>query len=298
MTGDTRAGRRRQVNAPSLHRPREGLIIKKELKDAAEAAEEVTNSRVLEVAARAGFAVAGVLHLLIGLIAIRLATGGGGQADFSGAIEQLASQPAGPLLLWGSFAACVALALWQTSDAVFDYNHLPRNQKVARKGKAALQAVVYAGLSITLGSFAFGTRSEQSQSTSDLTVQVMSAPGGFLLLLVVGVGVAAAGIVYAVRGFRQSFAKHLRMPSGRRARQAVTAVGVVGYTAKGVALFLAGLLVIIATAQVRPEESTGIDGGLKALREQPFGVYMLAAVGAGLICYGIFMAVRSRLAKM
>ena len=47
-----------------------------------------------------------------------------------------------------------------------------------------------------------------------------------------------------------------------------------------------------------PEESTGIDGGLKGLREQPYGVYMLAAVAAGLICYGTFMMVRAKLAKM
>ena len=59
-----------------------------------------------------------------------------------------------------------------------------------------------------------------------------------------------------------------------------------------------GLLIIIATVKAHPEESTGLDGGLKALREQPFGVYMLAAVGVGLICYGIFMVVRAKLAKM
>jgi hypothetical protein len=43
---------------------------------------------------------------------------------------------------------------------------------------------------------------------------------------------------------------------------------------------------------------SGIDGGLKGLREQPFGMYMLAAVGVGLICYGIYMMVRSKLGKM
>ncbi len=248
--------------------------------------------------ARAGFAVSGILHFFIGLIAIRLAVGGSGQADVSGAIQQLASQPAGPLLLWGSFASCVALAIWQASDAVFDFEHLSRDKKITKKIRAGLQALIYAGLSVTLGSFAFGTRSDNSQSTSDLTVQIMSAPGGFLLLLLIGAGVAVAGIVYAIRGFRRSFLKYLRMPSHEHARTAVKATGLVGYAAKGVALFLAGLLIIMATLKVRPEESTGLDGGLKALREQPFGPYMLAAVGAGLICYGIYMAVRAKLAKM
>ena len=79
---------------------------------------------------------------------------------------------------------------------------------------------------------------------------------------------------------------------------AVTVLGVVGYAAKGIALLLVGLLVIMATVTAHPEESTGLDGGLKALRGQPFGMYMLAAIGAGLICYGIFMMVRAKLAKM
>jgi len=248
--------------------------------------------------ARAGFAVSGILHLLIGVVAIRLAMGGEGEADVSGAVEQLGSQPAGPLLLWSSFAACVALAIWQTSDAIFDFEHLPAKKKAAKKAKAALQAVVYAGLALTLLSFASGAGKDHTSSTSDLTASVLKAPGGYALLLAIGAGVAVAGIIYAIRGFRQSFAKHLRLPASHKARMAVTVLGVVGYAAKGIALLLVGLLVIIATIKVHPEESTGLDGGLKALRDQPFGMYMLAAVGAGLICYGIFMMVRAKLAKM
>jgi hypothetical protein len=278
--------------------PVEGSIIKRELKDAADAAENVTNSPALEFLARAGFAVSGILHLLIGFIAIRLAMGGEGEADVSGAVEQLAAQPAGPVLLWSSFAACTALAIWQASDAIFDFEHLPAKKKLGKKAKAALQAVVYAGLALTLFSFASGAGKDHTSSTSDLTASVMKAPGGYLLLLAVGAGIAIAGIVYAIRGFRQSFAKHLRLPASPKARTAVTVLGVVGYTAKGIALLLAGLLIIIATVKVHPEESTGLDGGLKGLRDQPFGIYMLAAVGIGLICYGVFMMVRAKLAKM
>lgn len=248
--------------------------------------------------ARAGFAVSGILHLLIGLVAIRLAMGGEGDADVSGAVEQLAAQPAGPLLLWSSFAACVALAIWQSSDAIFDFEHLPAKKKLGKKAKAGLQAVVYAGLAVTLFSFASGAGKDHSSSTSDLTASVLKAPGGYALLLAVGAGVAIAGIIYAIRGFRQSFANHLRLPASQRARSAVTILGVVGYAAKGIALLLVGLLVIIATVKVHPEESTGLDGGLKALRDQPFGLYILAAVGLGLIFYGVFMMVRAKLARM
>ncbi len=290
-------GRRCRTDAGRTEQ-REGPTIKKELKDAADVAEDVTNSKPLEYVARAGFAVSGILHFVIGLVAIRLAMGGQGQADVSGAVEALAQQPAGPALLWTAFAACVALALWQASDTVFDFEHLPTKKKVAKKFRAGLQTVVYTSFAITLASVAMGSHTNHRRSTSDLTVQLMQTPGGVLLLLLIGGAVAVAGIVYAIRGFKQSFLKYLHMPANRQARTVVTVTGVAGYAAKGVALLLTGLLIVIATMKADPAESTGLDGGLKALREQPLGMYMLAAVGAGLICYGIFLAVRSRLARM
>lgn len=272
--------------------------MKRELREAADTAEEVTNSRPLELMARAGFAVSGILHFLVGSIAIRLAMGGQGKADVSGAVQELASQPAGPILLWSSFAACLALAVWQASDAIFDFSHLPKREKIGRKLKAAGQAVVFAAFAITLASFARGTGKDNSQSTSDFTVTLMKAPGGIALLIVIGAAVAVTGVVYGIRGFRKSFEKHLRMPAAGTPRTAVTVLGVVGYVAKGFALLLVGLLIIIATVRSHPEESTGLDGGLKALRDQPFGLYLLAAVGIGLICYGVLQVVRAKLAKM
>ncbi|ELT42728.1 DUF1206 domain-containing protein [Arthrobacter nitrophenolicus] len=277
-----------------------GTAIKRELKQAVSAAENVTNSRTLEVLARAGFAASGILHLLVGAIAIRLAMGGSGNADFSGAVAELSTQPAGPFLLWASFAACAALALWQTSDAIFDYNRLPTKEKAGKKAKAGAQALVFAGLALTLLSFARGTGSggDNQRAASDMTVNLMKAPGGVALLVVLGIAIAVTGVVYAIRGLRKSFEKHLVMPANQKARTAVTVLGVTGYVAKGIVLFLTGLLIAIATLQAHPEDSTGLDGGLRALRDQPLGVYLLAAVGAGLICYGVFMIVRARLAKM
>jgi hypothetical protein len=277
-----------------------GAAIKRELKQAADAAENATNSRTLELLARAGFAASGILHLLVGAIAIRLAMGGTGDADFSGAVAELATQPAGPFLLWASFAACAALALWQAGDAIFDYNHLQTKEKAGKKAKAAAQALVYAGLALTLMSFARGTGSsgDNQATASDFTASLMKAPGGVALLVLLGAGIAVTGVAYGIRGVRKSFEKQLSMPASPAARNAVSVLGVAGYVAKGTVLLLTGLLIAIATLEAHPEESTGLDGALRALRDQPFGLYVLAAVGAGLICYGVYMVVRVRLAKM
>ena len=126
----------------------------------------------------------------------------------------------------------------------------------------------------------------------------MKAPGGILLLVLIGLAVAGVGVFYVVRGFKKSFQKRINLPPAPSSRKAVIALGMAGYVAKGAALFVTGLLVVIAAVTLHPEESTGLDGGLRALREQPFGIYLLAAVGAGLVCYGAYMVVRARLARM
>jgi hypothetical protein len=122
--------------------------------------------------------------------------------------------------------ACVALALWQASDAIFDFEQLPAKEKLAKKLKAALQAAVYAELAMTLASFANGAGKEHTASTSDFTVSVMKAPGGYALLVAIGAAAAVTGIIHSIRGFRQSFKKYLRLPASERARTAVTALGV------------------------------------------------------------------------
>lgn len=275
--------------------------MKRELKDAANAVEDASNSRALVIAARAGFAVSGLLHLLVGFVAIQLALGKAGQsgpADQAGAVAQLAAQPQGLLLLWAGFAACVALALWQTSNAVFDYGQLEARKKVGKKLSAAGKAVVFAVIALTFAASASGNSQTSGQSTSDFTVAIIKAPGGAFLLIAVGAAIAIAGLVFVALGVKGSFKKELRLPPSGTARSVVTGLGVVGYIAEGVALFLVGLLFIISTVNANPRESTGLDGGLRALREQPYGVYMLTAVGAGLICYGLYLMVKTKFARM
>ena len=284
---------------------REGTIIKRELKKAADKAAdkaagktvEVMNSKPLGILARCGFAVSGALHLLIGLIAFGVAAGGSGHADVTGAVAALANQPAGPLLLWVSFAACVSLALWQAGDAIFDFERLPTKHKTGKRLKADAQAAVYTAMAFTLAAFARGTDQDDGESTSDLTVNLMNAPGGVLLLVLIGAGVAILGIIYAIRGVRKSFQKHINLPPSPAGHKAITALGITGYVSKGVALFATGLSALIATVTVHPEQA-GLDAALHALRDQPYGTYVVAVVGAGLACYGLFTIVRAHLAKM
>ena len=72
-------------------------------------ATQMAQNSVFERFARAGYIVSGLLHLIIGYLAIRIALGsGGGTADQSGALAALAAKPGGIVALW---VAAVALAV-------------------------------------------------------------------------------------------------------------------------------------------------------------------------------------------
>lgn len=275
-----------------------GNTIKRDLKDVAGAAENATNSRIFVTTARTGFAVSGALHVLIGLIAIQLAFGQTAQADQSGAMAQLAQGTAGAFLLWLGFTACAALALWQLSEAVFGYRERQPRSRLWKKLAAAGQAVVFLAMALAFSSFALGGGKNSGRSTSDATTELMKLPLGALLLICIGVGLTVTGVVFAIRGMGTTFKKTLSLPSSAAVRAIITGLGLLGYIAKGIALFLVGLLFIIATLQAQPQESTGLDGALKAVREQPYGVYLLTLIGAGLMCYGLYQIAKARFVKM
>ncbi len=74
---------------------------------------EVVQNSVFERLARAGFVVNGLLHLIVGYLAIRIALGDGGTADQTGALATLAAKPGGPVILWFAATALLMLGLWR-----------------------------------------------------------------------------------------------------------------------------------------------------------------------------------------
>ena len=271
---------------------------KRQATKAADAAEDVADSKGFQLAARAGYIAAGLLHLLIGIIALRIATGGSGKADQSGALQQLAGGPGGRILLWACFLGCIALALFLLSQVFFGVKHASGKEQTKERLKFGGQAVVYAAIGAGFGRYALGGTSDSGQSTQSTTASLMSSPAGAALLIAIGLGLLVTAGYFVYSGATKKFKDNLsRLPSGQ-AGSAVVSLGRVGYIAKGVALAVLGFLLILATVRNNPEESTGLDGALKTLAGQPFGIWILGAVAVGLICYGLFLMVRSRYQRM
>jgi len=256
-------------------------------------AASASRSPAVRMLARAGFVFIGLVHILIGVIALQLVQGRGGEADQSGAIGTLASKPGGGILLWAGAVACGALALWMFSEAFYGARSESESKKKVKEAATAVgKAVVFGFLAFTFAVFAAGGSKNSSQSATDFTAKLMGAPAGVVFVIVVGLAIVGAGVFYAYRGVSRKFMKDLQDPGS--ARTAVEWLGTVGYAAKGVVLAAVGVLIVVAAATADPSKSSGLDGGLKALGSQPYGVFLLAAIAAGLICYGVYSMARAR----
>ncbi|SDH57383.1 DUF1206 domain-containing protein [Microbacterium pygmaeum] len=262
----------------------------------ARAARAAQDSTIFRTLARIGYVVLGILHILIGVISISIATGGGGDADQGGALAQIQQSPAGVVLLWIIVVGLFALAVWQVAE-VFLERDPDTKKKWAHRVKYLGTAGAYLAIAATAVVYALGGQSESSESSQTFSAKLLAAPAGVALLVLVGLIVAAIGAAFIVRGITRAFEKHLDLPTGV-ARRGIVTFGVVGYIAKGIAVGIAGILFVVAALTHDPEAAGGLDAALHALAGLPFGAIILWIVGAGLVTYGLFCFARARYARM
>jgi len=264
-------------------------------------AEQAGDSTSLEWLARGGLIAYGVVHLLVGWLALQIAwgTSGGTSADTSGALQTLADQPFGTVLLWVAAVGLVALALWQVSEAIWGHPDRDRAKRVRKQVTSGARATVYAALAVSAALFALGAGSSSSQSQEQATTGVLAWPGGRVLVVAAGLAVIGVGIAGIIKGIRKSFIEEINTSSmSPTARTGVLRLGQVGYIAKGIALSVVGGLLTYATLTFDRQTAQGLDGALQTILAQPFGRFLLTAVALGFAAFGLFAILQSRYRRM
>jgi len=264
-------------------------------------ADRATESDAFEYAARAGFAVSGVLHFLVAYIIASIAVGAGGNADQSGALATLARQTGGAVILWVVAVGLVALALWRIAEAIVGSKPGERSgggqdddTPAWKRVKSLGLAIVNFAIAFSAARFAMGSGQQSSQQNAGLSAQMMQSGWGKAVLILVGLGLAGVGGYHVYKGASRKFLKDLRVSGGT----GITAVGVTGYVAKGVVLAGAGVLVVVATLQADPSKATGFDAAVKTLGHAPFGKVLLLVAALGIAAFGTYSFVRSRHGRM
>lgn len=252
-------------------------------------ASKAANHPVVVNMARVGFVVSGILHMVIGYIAIKVATGsGGGEASNSGAMAEIASTPGGRVLLWGMVVGIAALSLWR-------FTQLFVAEEASEKAKGGVLGIVFASLAMTTATFAAGGSSSDGDTATDVTATALDLPAGRILVIIAGLVVIGVGVFGIYKGLTKKFKEDLEAgASGGKVGDAIVWAGTIGYTARGFAFLVLGGLICWAAIKHDPEQAAGLDSALRTIGEQPFGSILLILVAIGFVAYGLYSVARAK----
>lgn len=268
---------------------------------AAATADRVASTDAARQMGRWGLVARGVVHLIVGALALRIAFGHAATADREGALHAVVRQPFGRWLLGALCVGFATYALYRLLRAATGRSEDARGDRdgpLVRAGNALI-GVLYAGLlasSLGLlfgGSGAGGGASEHEQR--GWTARLLAHAWGEWAVALVGLGVLAAGLVLVVMGLREDFADKLDAGEMRPWQRAwLPRLGVVGWVARGVVFGIIGVFLVRAALDDDPRKSVGIDGALHRLATAPLGPLLLTVVGVGLAAYGVYSFVEAR----
>ena len=181
------------------------------LREARAHGEGFARSPQFEWLARAGLAARGVVYLVIGVLAIKLALGEGGKAtNQQGALQTIAKQPFGTVLLIMVAVGLAGYASWRLLRAAV--GHGP---EAADDTKERIDGVVsgigYAALCVTAvkilaGSGGGGGGSQAGKATGG----VLGWPAGVWLVAIAGVIIVGVGVEQGYKGLTRKFLKTRR----------------------------------------------------------------------------------------
>ncbi len=273
------------------------------VRDAQGTARSAASSRPVVALARLGYAVKGVVYVVIGILAILLATGHGGQVtDQNGALEAIYNSPLGPT--FGRFLLIVVtiglfgFALWSFIQALLD------TEGKGRKAKGILARVGYALVGVSYGLLGYvalqiamtgSTSRNSTSSTQNWTALLLKQPAGVFLVIVLGIIVLGVAAYTFNKAYRKKFTQRLNLGTlSPRARKTVINIGRLGYAAIGVVSTIIGIFLIVAAVQHDPNSAKGLDSAMIELLQQPFGPWLLGLVALGLLAYGVYSFVEAR----
>jgi hypothetical protein len=254
-----------------------------------------SSTRTYRSVTRAGFAVNGALHVLIGIIALSISpmvllTP---DAESVGALRAVSANPGGAILFWTVAVGYALLGLWMLVSLI-----LTRLKELTTRQRAVMigRGLSYLVLGFSSGSIAIAGRNNPQADPDSLAATVLQLPVGALVIVLFGLLILIVATYFVRKGWRRTYLDDIRLPARSSGRRPVIIGGRIAYLGKGIALGIVGALVLVAG--FLPSSPAGLGGKLAAVALTPAGPLLLGLVGLGLIAYGFYCGARARLAHV
>jgi Domain of Unknown Function (DUF1206) len=234
--------------------------------------------------AQLGYATRGMVYVLLGIVV--LVTGRGHSTVQ--VVESVRLLPLGTLLLLVIAIGLFGYGLFRLYEAVLDLERRGDGWggRAARIGRS-LGGLGYWLLAFVAVRTAFAGPIEAvgEAATREAGRDLGAAPGGGLVLFLIGAGVLGIAVGQAVRSWRCDFMMFVDPQAPRVVRH----LGRAGFAARAVMIALVGWFVI--RAGMAGEPLRGMGGALDALHRQTL---LFTLVGIGLSLFGVFSLALAR----
>ena len=273
----------------------DGMSQHQPLPAARRAGNEVANSPPFAWLARAGFVARGLVYLIVGVLAAKLALGIGGRAtDHEGALKTLAHQPFGTTMLVVLAVGLAGFALWRFVRAAL--GHGPEGSDSTMDRIMALSSgIVYTILFIAAVKILTGSETGTTAHADETTKGVFGWPAGTWIVGLAGLVLIGVGLYHGYRALSRDFLEDSKTEEmSPHVRRLMSRVGALGYASRMVVCCVVGAFLVKAAVDYNAKAAVGFDGALAKLLRQTHGPYLLGLVAAGLIAFGLYSIMDAR----
>jgi hypothetical protein len=247
---------------------------------------------------RLGYFAKGIIYSFIGVLALRLAFGlrGGRLTDPSGVLRTLLTQPFGRVMLAIIGIGIVGYAAYYIFEAAADLRRRGGGTRGwSSRGLTIIKAAVYGAIGVQALLVVFFDRLPRDR-TEDGAGTVMQFPMGEWLLIAIGLGVAFYGFTQLRMAWRGGVDDDINVSRVSREAPWILSLGRFGTAARSVIIILMGTTFARSGWRGRAADADGYREALRTIAS--FDPWLLAAIGAGLLAFGLYQLCYARYARI
>ncbi|TMK70854.1 MAG: DUF1206 domain-containing protein [Actinobacteria bacterium] len=244
---------------------------------------------------RIGFTAQGTCFVIIAVLALELAFGkSGALTDPRGAFVVLAAGGWTRVLLVLLAIGFGGYSIWRFAQAIFDRGGMGSSPGgLGRRAIQLGQAVLYALLTASAVHVLVGSRAQGSPKRA--AAGILGWPGGPEIVGAIGAAVAIVAVVNVYWGLSGRFTESLRLGEvDVRTEELLKLVGTIGFVALGLVLGVISWFLLKAAIDFDAGKVVSLGGAMARVARADYGKWLLTAVAAGLLAYGVFGLLQAR----
>jgi hypothetical protein len=218
--------------------------------------------------------------------------------DKAGVFSTIMDWKGGKIILGLLILGLICYSIWRVIQA-FGWNDEKDNRKknIAVKIRYFFSGLVYASLSLFAIKMLFFDDKGSGDNKQDMVQSLLNKWYGQWAVGLVALIFIGVGIYQIYYGLSEKYRKHASMHRNNN-EQILLIAGKVGYIARGIVWLIIGWLFVKAALHSNSSEAGDTSEAFGFLSESDYGTYLLAAMGVGLLCYGLFNFIRVRYDRM